>query len=421
MRHFVRGRLQRRLFGWFTLAMVLTGVAVAAVSGLLGRFVGPSPWRHNMAGAERFVTANLARTWDQPPLRDSFARDLSESFGVRVELLDASRRPLASFGRSPSGSPGGRPWHELAVSASRGALGFARVSPESEGAPWRVAVIFAIAVAVLWTFAGAVSRRIAWPFHQLAQVARDVGSGQLRARAPLRRQFGEARVLGEAINEMADRIERQLREQRELLAAVSHELRTPLARVRLLVELARSGGASEKLLADLDQEAIEMDRLVGELLANARVEFATLSLTQLDPVELATRALERAGLPVSLLVVEGPVTKVTADATLLLRALANLLENARRHAAGVTRLRVDMGSDLVRFSVEDAGPGFSPGEETRAFQPFGGGSRPSSHGSLGLGLSLVQRIARAHQGDASARNLPTGGAQVSFTVASTLS
>jgi two-component system OmpR family sensor kinase len=80
------------------------------------------------------------------------------------------------------------------------------------------------------------------PLTELAEVARQLGEGKLDSRARLRHgEVGEVGELSLAINEMASRIEQQLKDQRELLAAVSHELRTPLTRIRLLLEMARDG------------------------------------------------------------------------------------------------------------------------------------------------------------------------------------
>ena len=135
---------------------------------------------------------------------------------------------------------------------------------------------------------------------------------------------------------------------------------------------------------------------------------------------LAAQALERAGHSATLLQPETDDVTLLADATLLGRALVNLLDNARRHGNGVEALRLqDHGPEHLAFCVEDRGPGLLPGEETRIFQPFyrkdrGGEAREA--GSLGLGLALVQRIARAHGGDTFAENRPGGGARVGFTV-----
>lgn len=94
--------------------------------------------------------------------------------------------------------------------------------------------------------------------------------------------------------------------------------------------------------------------------------------------------------------------KVVGDPTLLGRALANLVENAERHGGGLRRLAVFAEGDEVVFALDDAGPGF----DESAFDPFvhGGGRHPS----LGLGLALARRIARAHRGDVRVERRPEG-------------
>jgi len=213
---------------------------------------------------------------------------------------------------------------------------------------------------------------------------------------------------------MADRIEKQMADQRVLLAAVSHELRTPLARVRLLVELARERGADDKTLDELEREVMEIDTLVGELLASSRLDFAALKPVELDAVEVAIRALERAGVDPAVLCVETPRTRFLGDPTLIARALANLVDNAVRHGGGLLALRIQQRPGSIAFEADDAGPGFADGDEERAFQPFYRGAKQSRSdgGSLGLGLALVRRIAEAHGGSAHAYNRPGGGARV---------
>jgi signal transduction histidine kinase len=216
-----------------------------------------------------------------------------------------------------------------------------------------------------------------------------------------------------------------MKDQRELLAAVSHEVRTPLARIRMLVELGRSvasgpdGGpflVDAKTLDDLDREVIEIDALVGELLASSRLDFAALTKTELDAGDVARRAVERQSLTTT---VDGPGVPVRfkADPTLMQRALANVLQNAAVHGGGVDAVRVTTRHDTVRFEVTDRGPGFAAGDETRVFESFyRGQSRAegsASHAALGLGLALVERIAIAHGGRAFAENRTDGpGARV---------
>jgi signal transduction histidine kinase len=218
---------------------------------------------------------------------------------------------------------------------------------------------------------------------------------------------------------MAERIAKQLDDQRELLAAVSHEIRTPLARLRVLIDLLQDAGCDAELTAQLEREVLEVDALTEDLLASSRLDFQAINKTDLDAGQLARRALERCNLEGGVLAVEARDLELRGDATLLGRALANLLENARCHAGGVSRFVLSGDKNQLTFTVQDGGPGFSSDGLKRAFERFyrGDAPREKSGSALGLGLALVRRIARAHGGEAFAHNLPDGGAEVGFSVA----
>jgi signal transduction histidine kinase len=291
--------------------------------------------------------------------------------------------------------------------------------------PARVATWLALggAALILWMAAGGIAWAVTRPLVELVSVARDIGEGKLDRRMRLRPMHGhggEVAILAEAVNTMATRIEQQLADQRELLAGVSHELRTPLGHLRVLIDTARERPEFEAqavpILDELEREVVELDGLVDQLLVHSRLEFDRIELRELDPVALAVRALERLGEDASKLEVESEVETIVGDPTLLGRALANLLSNARAHGRGLERLRVHDGDDgKLCFSVEDRGPGFADGEPERVFASFVQG-RARAGGSLGLGLSLVERIAKAHGGHVWARNRDAGGACVGLSV-----
>jgi len=408
--HRDRARLHGRIFRWFGAAILATGIAVAAVFHFLG---GGSSWARQRDGAFRFVGGELARTWDDAPGRAAIVTSLGRELDLGLRLEDAGGAVLDRSGDCA------RPDFVVPV-PGRGALQVCAVHHGS-GPPWRLALGLLAAVGVLWLASGRIARRIARPIVHLAGVARDLGDGKLASRARLdRRELGEIGVLTGAINDMADKIEAQMREQRELLAAVSHELRTPLGHVRILVDLL-GPTADPVYLAQLEEEVLEMDRLVGELLAGARIDFSAMSATRLDAAALAATALERAGLPAERLLVETDETHVEADATLLLRALGNLVDNAERHGAGLVRLAIRSRPGRLVIEAEDAGPGFPDAELPRVFEPFQRRAPENHDGrSLGLGLSLVRRIAVAHHGEAHARNRDGGGAVVGIELPRTL-
>jgi signal transduction histidine kinase len=397
-----RGRLHGRIFRWFGAGILATGVVVAVVMHLLG---DGGRWSRERERALEFVRGQLASTWDDAPARAGLVTSLGRDLDLGLVLRDASGSVLDRAGTCLH--------PDFAVQVpGRGVLEVCGAH-RRVGFPWRLGLGLLAAVAVLWGASGRIARRIARPIEHLADVARDLGDGKLASRARLDwRELGEIGTLTTAMNDMAEKIERQMREQRELLATVSHELRTPLARVRVIGDLLASTADPERL-AQLEREVLEMDRLVGELLASARVDFSALNPTRLDAAALAGTALERLHLPAGRLHVETDDPHVEADATLLLRAVSNLVDNAERHGKGLVRLSLRSRPGHLLVEAEDAGPGFDEAGLSRAFEPFRQRTGPDDDGrSLGLGLSLVRRIAEAHRGTAYARNRPGGGAVV---------
>lgn len=358
----------------------------------------------------------FAEVWDDPKAREALAKSVAQDLEVTVTLVDPERQILGAHGK-----PCHRTTFEAPVVRAGQTVGSVLVCVERTRhfASFRwFAPLFA-AIVLLWAMSGMVSRRLSRPLEELARMAIEIGRGKYDARIRIGRHgHGEVVVLADAMNDMAARIERQMTDQRELLAAVSHEMRTPLGRIRILTELARDGVNLDKYLDDLDREVVEMDALVGDLLASSRLDFTALAKEMVDPADAGRRALERAGLGDDKLVVDGEPSACMVDPTLLSRALANLLDNAKKHGGGVHALRISAQGREIIFEVEDGGRGLEPGEERRIFEPFY--RRPDENareqGSLGLGLSLVSRIAEAHGGRAKAENRREGGARIGFAI-----
>jgi signal transduction histidine kinase len=287
------------------------------------------------------------------------------------------------------------------------------------GQPFGRGIAYMAAGAVVWSLAGMWARRLVGPLREITRAASELGAGKLDSRARLPAHGArELLELGHSFNEMAGRIEAHVKDKNELLHAVSHELRTPLARLRILLGILDDSNTHPKLTDDLEREVLELDQLVGELLAGARIDAGALSRRALSVAESARSCLERSGSEQTTLEVAAEADSVRADPTLLSRALIVLLDNANKHAGGALSLRVTREGELVRFAVADRGQGFDADDLPRLFAPFarGRGQQPDEQRGLGLGLYLVRRIAEAHGGQVFAHNAAQGGAVVGFTI-----
>ena len=409
---YFRGRLHRRIFAWFGFTILMTGVVVA----LTIRFIDSGDSESWSKKAHGFLGSRFAHVWDKPADREELAAAIARDLDVDVTLEGADHRVISAYGdicrRAGVSSP---------VIQDGATVGTVRLCWERHrGRNFaRAALPLGVALFMLWAASGVIARRLTRPIVELARVAADIGQGRLASRVRLRHGRhtpAEIQMLADVLNEMAARIERQLADQRALLAAVSHEIRTPLARIRLLVEMSRDAHGDDAAFDKLDGEVAEIDDLVSDLLASSRMDFAALVPVRLEAERVARDALARAQLDASKLIVD-PAARglaVHGDPTLVARALANVVANAKSHGGGLAALRVRTKPGLVVFEVEDDGEGFSAGEESRIFEPFYRRARAASGDgpSVGLGLTLVRRIAEAHGGSAYARNREGGGAVV---------
>jgi signal transduction histidine kinase len=268
-----------------------------------------------------------------------------------------------------------------------------------------------------------LARSIAAPVERLTAAARALGAGDLSVRANVRAR-GELGELGRAFDEMAARLERLVRAERELLANVSHEIRTPLARIRVALELAAEGDLerARRYLGEIGQDLGELDRLVEDVLEAARLDARGAGAWPVTraPVDLGAVVGEAAGRfreahPGRELSVEvAPQPPLfTGDAPLLRRLLAILLDNAAKYSQApapvLLALRAE-GGDAV-LEVRDRGIGIDPTDLPHLFTPFfrTDRSRARGTGGLGLGLALAKRIAEAHGGTIEVESAPGAG------------
>ncbi|MCC6740463.1 MAG: sensor histidine kinase KdpD [Planctomycetia bacterium] len=226
------------------------------------------------------------------------------------------------------------------------------------------------------------------------------------------------------------RVEAEMEKLRSaLLSSVSHDLRTPLSVISgtahtLLTRPETSPEATRALLQGIHDEAGRLTRLVSNLLDITRLESGAVEMNRqwVSMEEVIGSTLRRldaslAGRGVKL-DVPADLPLVNADGVLLEQLLYNLLENVVRYTpagspVGISAAREGSGV-LVR--VDDEGPGFAPGEETRVFEKFYRGLAAKSERGAGLGLSICRAITAIHGGRIWAANRPERGASVSFWI-----
>jgi signal transduction histidine kinase len=418
--------------------LVVVGVSVAAVGWALHRgSAGEQPAR--MAGYAAGRIAELAGT---PERLGEELRRIHEVFGVEATVYGADGRPLATSVEPPLATPfgAGGPTRDGAVRIRGRGLGWAVPLPglgghlvlshPSKGRSPANGLLFIGAVLVALAIGSfPLARSIAAPVERLTGAARALGAGDLAVRANVRAR-GELGELGRAFDDMAARLERLVQGERELLANVSHELRTPLARIRVALELAAEGDAARarRYLGEIGQDLAELDALVEEVLAAARLDARggglPLDRQPVDVAGIARDAAERfrgahEGRALELELGAG-LPSVRGDAALLRRLLANLLDNAAKYSEPSAPIVLAASSDggAAVLEVRDHGIGIAAEDLPRLFSPFfrTDRSRARGTGGTGLGLALAKRIAEAHGGTISAESAPGQGTTFRVTL-----
>jgi two-component system, OmpR family, sensor kinase len=272
----------------------------------------------------------------------------------------------------------------------------------------------ALGLGVAWLLAGSLAR----PLRGLARTAHHVAGGDLDARARVEGS-SEQREVATSFNHMTARLARALRSQREFVANASHQLRTPLTGLRLRLEAAglkaRDPEVERELLA-AERETERLARLLTELLMLAR-EREKPEPERLLVAEVANAAAERWEGPAEssghFLSAGGDGAPVVAatDADLAV-ILDNLVENALNYSPSGSAVAIEWGarSGSAWVAVLDEGPGIEPGERERVFERFyrGEASRGGAPGT-GLGLSVVESLARRWDGSVTLQQRPEGG------------
>ena len=246
--------------------------------------------------------------------------------------------------------------------------------------------------------------------HSIRQTVYAIIHGDLKHRLPTHLKEDELNTLSRTINGMLDQIELLVHGVRNVSNSIAHDLRTPLAELRSrLEELTLIRPPPEETYLEIDGAVADVDRVIkifDALLRLAEIDagmrrsgFVAMDISDLaaNAVEFYEPAAELKGIDLSIRSV-GPLT-VAGDPVLLAQALGNLIDNALKYAPhnGLIDVEVARREDgAAVVSVSDNGPGIREEEKAKVVERFYRGDASRGTPGVGLGLSLVQAVAKLH-------------------------
>ncbi len=270
------------------------------------------------------------------------------------------------------------------------------------------------AIFILGTLFWFLITKIIKPLRELANAAEKLGRGEesssLEVTGPV-----EVRDLTNAFNMMQQRIKRSISDRSRLLAALGHDLKSPLTALRVQIEMVDSSEERNPLLRSVE----EMTTMVESTLTFARgmaanEETRSVRLRSLlEELESEIAVVSHETIEINM---DDPELQVRVKPIAFKRAIRNLIENALRYGDVASLDCYSIANEIV-IEINDQGPGISPEELERVFDPFYRieKSRSLATGGHGLGLSIARTIMRAHGGDVSLTNRKNGGLTATVT------
>jgi two-component system osmolarity sensor histidine kinase EnvZ len=371
--------------------------------------------------AQQLVSiVNITRSallYSDPALRRELLAELADNEGIRIvplepsdQMQDFPDRPLLNLVRDEvvaqlgpqtrlaaavNGVPGN--WVSFNIEGD-GYWVYIERDPltRDTGTQW---IRWAVMATILSLLAAiAITRVVNQPLARLSRAARELGTGHVPAPLP-EKGPAEIRMVNQSFNRMVADLGKLEQDRAVLLAGISHDLRTPLARLRLELEI---NDLPEETRAAMAGDIEQMDSIVRQFLDYARRE-PQQPAEDVDLSALVHEALAHARLDATVETDIAAGIQVSGYRTELVRALDNLLTNASRYgrdAEGKLALEVRLGTTPagVALEVADRGTGIAPADVERLLRPFERGDSARSGGTgAGLGLAIVDRIARLHR------------------------
>jgi len=291
-------------------------------------------------------------------------------------------------------------------------------------------ILFAILIPALLAFTAVaaylITRESLGRVRSMVETARSVSAGTLDRRLPVPQPHDEIRDLALTLNAMMERIDGAFNAQRRFVADAAHALRTPLTIIHGELEFAegRIDGEAKDAIVAAREEAESLARLGNQLLSLARLDAGVAAAsTQIRLDELVVDCVQRMGRYAAARQIDVQVRidepiELAGDSDRLREMVRNLLDNAIKYSPPKSCVEIGLcrhNSLRARISVHDAGPGIAADDLPRVFDRFYRSEHLRSRESgCGLGLAIVNQVARLHGGSASVESAPGTGS--TFTV-----
>jgi signal transduction histidine kinase len=289
---------------------------------------------------------------------------------------------------------------------------FATLSSQDFFNPERAIFIIVILVSIIFIPLYFLLRWLFSPLRKLTYAVEQIGEGKYDTDVKVKRR-DEMGELADSISEMASKIKHAIKSKEQLLLNVSHELRTPLTRIKLGIEV-------DSTKDKLNEDVVEMEKMISGLLENYRVEsdYDVLKYERVDIAELIEDVISEYTSSERLLF-KAPDNRVyiNVDPEKVMIVLRNIIENALKYSTDNVVINLNDKSDSVIISVKDKGVGISEEDLKYIFEPFYRADRSRSRktGGFGLGLSITKKIMGNHHGTISILSKLNQGTEVILT------
>lgn len=414
--------MRQKLYFKIYLAVLGSIAIFALATGLLWRMLDDREERHGRAEILGQLVQNALSDGQLSAADQQTALEhLTHNLPMNITILGSNGQMLAQVvgtAAEPSALPIGSnnranshpqpPPITVALSGGRSALILPPPRRHDNEPPMGLmfggGLFFLLAAVALTAYP--VSRRLTRRLELLNSGVEQWGQGDLSVRVPVRGN-DEVAKLAQSFNRAGGQIETLVQTNKMMLANASHELRTPLTRIRMNVEMLKiiDDARQTKRKTDIEQDINELDEMVEGILLSSRLDayaarHANMPLETVDVLALIAEECAHYDHEDFNIEVEGAPISAQVNPKLLKRLVRNIVENAHKYGESPLAIRVEAGAPQVCIHFQDSGKGIMAANPEQLFEPFVRADGSGQKG-VGLGLSLVKKIAERHGGSVS--------------------